>query len=434
MLSEFEKAKSNIPKLGTGKDVYLNDVKPDVYTPERAANQFLFENFTGNQWSASEKERPENPSQDNLWSTERQIHIYTLHCPEYFTWEYRPEQNNREQCPAAYSGIIRVSEKTTRQKWTMLFTAFIEQEGYPVSHLKDIKDETQLSQFAKDLKDFQNSSGLSLSSELEPFLESHGFKKYGFADIYAEDLERLFCTTIQEHANRTEIYIRKIYEESLEFLDYLTKMNIQIPAPLKAPIEFSLSHQLIIEMEQIHVGDTELHSPALLSSELEKILQLSKIHHLELDTTLLQDHLSEALTQYISSLSRQLLSFEQEDSSKIYEQSLELLKETTRLLEKAEEFGIVLDKTEVQNITYDILEKAVPRYLSLFKTALDNADHPESDLTDKQGRLYYRFFREYKFMREYLKLAKRLNFNVERYRNLLISFELGMSERSDMPR
>jgi len=449
MLDEFEKARSNISEFGTGKDIYLKNVKPDVYTPERAANQFLLENFTDRQWSdrqwsdrqrsdrqwSDEKKHHENPSQNKLWSAQRQIHIYTLHCPEYFTWEHTPEQNSSDQCPIVYSGVIRVRETTTRQEWKMLFTSLIEQNTYPVSYLKRVQDKAQLSQLTKNLKGFENLSGLSLPSKLVSFLENNGFKQYDLADVYADDREQLFCMMIQEHVDRTENHIRKIYEESLELLDYLTKMNVQVPAKLKASVEFSLSHQLMIEMEDLHVEDTELHSPALLSSELEKILQLSKIHHLELDTTLLQDRLSEALTKYLCALSRQFLSADRESSGDIQtqpqENSLKLLKETIRLLEKAEQFGIVLDKTEVQNITYDILEKTVPLYLSLFKAALNTVDLLEGDVTNNQ-RVFYCFFKEYKFMREYLKLAKRLNFNIERYRDLLLSSELAMSEGLDI--
>ena len=437
MLDEFEQAKSNLLQIGTGKDIYLNSIKPDVYTPERAVNQFLLENLITGQWSdrpGSDGKNPEHvecPAQERLWNDARQIHIYTLACPEYFP--PNDEHQKATPCPTTHSGVLLVKETLTRQEWLMLFTAFLYQQVHPVSYLKRLKDDAELSQFKSAVSRLTSQDpnpAEKSSSELVSFLEDSGFTPYSLTDVYADDRERLFYTMIQDHVDRTENHIRNIYEDSLELLAYLTIMNFQVPAKLRAAVEFSLSHQLLIEIEKLYTPDRGLHSPALLSAELEKILQLSQIHHLKLDTTLLQNRLNEAITKYLAHLSWHVLACEEEGTDDTDMQDwnhfLTLLQETFKLIEKAEKLGVVLERAEIQNVTYGILEKMIPHYLATFEAALNTTDQPESSSTNQQ--VFFRFFKEYKFIHECLKLAKRLNFNVERYRELLISAELALSE------
>ena len=426
MLAEFKKARSNMPEYGTGKDLYLKFVKPEVYTPERAANQFLLENCI-NHRHFRERTEADNPALQSLaWNEQRSIHIYTLHALEFIRWQ-------SQAVPEIYGGVLHVQENTTQQTWTVFFLAFIEHKVQPASYLKRTEADTVWQRLRTEMARFTSSESNTLTislSELVALLEALGCKRYGLADVYYEDRERLFCRMLDDHITSTESHIRRIYEDHLELLHYLTTMNVQVPAKLRASVKFSLSHQLMIEIEKLFVKDIPQYSPALLRVELERILDLSKQHQLELETSVLQDQLGQALTAYLANLSQRMSSFAETDADEAdlagQDQALQLLQETIKLIEKAKELGIVLDKAETQNLIYDMLERAIPHYLATFKTALRLV---KSGAAPEQ-RIFFRFFKEYTFLQECLHLAQQLNFNIARYRKFLLSTELSLSEHS----
>lgn len=420
MLAEFAEAKSNLPQFGDGQALYLNYVKPDVYTPERAANQFLLENLINSQYAdAQHPDHAVPPAPDTSWQEARHIHIYRLQCAEYF-----PPPAATALGLAFHRGLLHVKETTTRQEWRFLFTVFLKEGIHPLSYLQRLTDD--------HLRQFE-AAVAGAAAEPESFFAQRGFTAYSLTDIYAEDRQRLFWKMIQHHVDRAGEQIRNIYADTLELLDYLTLMNFQVPAQLRATVEFALAHQLLIEMEKLSPPDNGLHSPAFLSAELEKILRLSQTHHLHLDTTLLQNCMRVAVTKYLAHVSRQIVAFEQTwtvdaDLTRL-SHFLALLQETARLIEKAAALGVTLDKTDVQNMTADLLEKMIPRYLATFQAALQMTALPERDLPAPQ--VFSRFFTEYKCLRECMKLAQRLDFNVERYRDLLISAELTMTANDE---
>ncbi|GAK61005.1 glycoside hydrolase family 57 [Candidatus Vecturithrix granuli] len=444
MLAEFKKARSNLLEYGTGKDLYLKFVKPEVYTPERAANHFLLENYI-NHRHFRERTETNNPALQSIaWNERRKIHIYTLYASESVRWQSQPSEKciqlpdaaettvqPSRAVPEIYGGVLHVQENTTQQTWRVLFISFIEHTIQPVSYLKRIEANTAWQRFFTEMARFTSSESNTLtisSSELVPFLESLGCQRYGLADVYYDDRERLFCRMLEDHITSTESHIRRIYEDHLELLNYLTTMNVQVPVKLRASVKFSLSHQLMIEIEKLSVKDITQYSPALLRVELERILYLSKQHQLELEIGVLQDHLSQALTSYLTNLSQRISSFAETDIDEadiaVQEQALQLLQETINLFEKAKELGVVLDKAEIQNLVYDMLERAIPHYLSTFKAALRMV----KDAEPPGQRIFFRFFKEYTFLQECLHLAQQLNFNIARYRKFLLSAELSISE------
>ncbi len=152
MLAEFKKARSNLPEYGTGKDLYLKFVKPEVYTPERAANHFLLEDFINHRHFRERVETGGPELQSIAWNGHRSIHIYTLHVLESVRWQSQSKEKRLQlsgaveaivqpslAIPEIYGGMVRIQENTTQQTWTVLFISFIEQAVQPVSYLKRVE-------------------------------------------------------------------------------------------------------------------------------------------------------------------------------------------------------------------------------------------------------------------------------------------------------
>lgn len=453
MLAEFDKAQSNMPEYGTGKDVYLKFARPDVYTPERAANQFLLENFINRRHFHEATETDRARESQFPWEESVSIHTYTLSMLENARWRSQPREKAEQQnlpetvetiaqhtipYPTMYSGLLEVKDQVTQQEWMILFISFTEQGVQPVSYIKRVADRSAWDAFLTEMSRFTSSDKGTFTvppSEVVPILEELGFRRYGLADVGYDDRERLFCRMLEEHISSTESHIRSIYEDNLELLHYLTTMNVQVPLKLRASVKFSLSHQLMIEIEKLSAKDISRYSPSLLRVELERILHLSQQHQIELDTAVLQDHLSQALTGYLANLSQRISSLAASSEADIseQEQALQILQETVKLLEKAKELGVMLDKAEIQNIVHDMLERAIPRYLTTFKNAWTLTKLPADEPNGEQ-QIFYRFFKEYTFIQEWLHLAKHLDFNIGSYRKLLLASELNISEESETNR
>lgn len=450
MVEAFREAKSNLPEMGTGKDLYLKTVQPDVYTPERAANQFLLEQLIQRQTPA--KKTVKRKTSSLTADQEQRLHIYTIHIVELRTWQDLTEKHVDPQAaeeavsgantahpplsaaghepydPNIYSGVLQVSDAATHQTWNLLFTAFTDHNLHPVSYLKRIEHDDEFTTLTSAVQQ-RGTPKLDLAErpKIALFLERSGLQCYTLADFYAEDRERLFGEMLEDYGRRIEDPLETVYKDSLDVLEYLTSLSLQVPPRFQASVEFALEYHLMMEMEKLYSKEVGQYSPAVLRGALEKILRLSQGHRLTLDTALLKQRLTQAITQYIARLAARFLVIKQGDNAasrgKMLEEFLRLLRETLDLIEQAKSFGVAVEPTELQNMTYDILEDTLPRYLSMLETALKNAGQTENEHAHHE---LHRFFQEYKFMQACLGLAKRLNFNIDRYREYLISAELTM--------
>ena len=433
MLTEFEKAVSNLPDFGTGRDIYLKYAKSDIYTPERAANQFLLETLVHHQSNGRQKKGTR--ARKELALPERSLHLYTIRSEELSAWDDangakedaedgKDAKNGTSSGSSGYSGVLSVQENVTQQDWKLLFCMFRDDNGHPLAYLKHCGHDGEFAEFSQAAEEYNTEADCS---KLIAFLEKSGLSRYSLSDLYYEDREKLFEGVLQNYGKQTEAHIETVYTESLDLLDYLTTMALPIPVKFHASAEFSLAYHLMIEMEKLYSKEIGDYSPALLRAAIAKVLRLSESHRLSLDMKLLRQRLGESLTHYISKLSLRFLALQQDVGDPIHmkesEEFLKLLRESLELVEQAKRLDVYVETSELQNMIYAVLEQTVPRYLGMLETALQSADQTESESAHQE---LHRFFREYRFMQECLKLAKQLNFNIDRYRDYLISAELTM--------
>ena len=439
MLEAFSRAISNMPQYGTGKTMYLNYVKPDVYTPERAVNQLLLTTLVHQKPSA--RTSAKHPLKRLNGRQEHAVHIYALRGLQVVSWQELAGQAaaasaedaaaEEQRAPIVssqwFSGVFEVKDTITRQMWRILFTTFSEDNDHPVAYLKHVSHNEEPEHFFAAVTQQMKEQANADSAAVVRLLEQWSFSRYTLNDFYHDDREQIFSNALNEYANHVEDHIETVYKESVELLDSLTKASLRVPARLQASVEFALTYHAMIEMERLYSKAVGEYSPAFLQAALEKVQRLSEAHRLSLDMPLLRKRLADALCQFIARLSRRFLELRRAGHHslelKIWEDFLGLLRETFNLLKASEKIGVTVDQTEIQNMAYDIVEDTVPEYLALFKTALQNAGQTESESAHQE---LHRFFREYQFLRECLKLAQRLNFNIDHYRNVLISAELGV--------
>ena len=423
LTDELLHARSNVPGVGNGKDVYWKYIKPEIFTPEHAANHFLLEQLLERVYqTASTLHRPDEMLNDG--QHERQVYLYQVRCQQSlladncqlpFARNAAPQSlphhltqtDHHAQQHTVCSGMVEVCDTTTRQRWTMLSIGFMRQSDQPISYLKRMETPSDWEHFKAFLLPYFSQQGVDGLDRFEQALQAQGFTRYGFHDLYWEDRERFFYQMVQHGVHRLEAHLHAIYEDSRRFLAGLTALHVGIPEELRQPIEFALSYRLRRETEKLSNTQDGL-SPTRLSAELEELLRLSATHHITLDKTLLQRRLSEALDAYVSSLGTQIHSCASSphllENSAACDQSIDCIQETIGLLAKSREFGLSLNTTEAQNRTFEIFQENLLPFLSSYY---------------KQGG---RIFRRYpELISAYLSLLDQLNFNTGEYKARLKS-------------
>ncbi len=422
LLDELLHARSNIPGVGNGKDLYWKHVKPEIFTPEHAANHFLLEQLLERVYQTASTFQP--PAESDTHH-ERQIYLYRARFLKSFFAENCPlpvamsettprlpheltQTGHHKQQHTVCSGLLEIRDTTTRQQWMLLSIGFMRESDQPVSYLKPVSTPTDWEEFETFLLPYFFHPGLDSIERFEQELRSKGFRQYGFHDLYAEDRERFFYRMAQHGVHRLETHLHAIYEDSRRFLAGLTALRVGIPEELRPPIEFALSYRLRQETEKLP-NTHDVLSPTRLSAELEELLRLSATHHIALDKTLLQQRLSETLDAYISNLGTLLQSCAspqhlQHDAVTL-EEGIHCIQETIGLLTKSREFGLSLNTTETQNRTFEIFqENLLPFFSSYYR--------------QQEVRVSPRY-RE--LIATYLSLLDQLNFDTEQYKSRLTS-------------
>ncbi len=436
-LDLLHEAKSNIPEQGTGRDVYVKYIRPDVYTPERAANQVLLHRLIQRPVSGKRTAKPRAAllaEQETLVA-----HTYNVRCLQVALWQdlgakVRDDSDSIESLskggsavdPSVYCGRLVVTDADTLQTHELVFVVFTDHNLHPVSYLMRAETEDVYAGFAAAaVQQLPSPPPVVERSRLATFLEQAGLECYSAADIYPEDRERMFGGLLEAFGQLTEEHLEIVYGESLGAMDYLAAMGLPMPKQYHASVEFALSSHVMSEMEKLYTKEVGQYAPSQLQASLRKVLQITQTHRLTLDTALLKQRLHRALADYLSKLTRRFLTLkldgDEPTRSRELDGFLRALHETLELIELAEQLGVKVDHSDLQNMTFEILERTVPRYLQILRAALESVNQ-----TEGEHEHFPRFFQEYRFMQKCLKFAKRLNFNIERYREYLISAELTM--------
>jgi len=421
LTDELLRAHSNVPGIGNGKDLYWRHIKPEIFTPEHAANHFLLEELLERVYqTASTLHAPAELISEA--HRERQVYLYQVRCQESVLAEncllpftrsgdvqslpHLTQSDLHTQQHTVCSGMVEVCDTTTRQRWRLLSIGFMRQSDQPVSYLKRLEKPSEWEDFkAFLLPYFSHQNGHSLD-HFEQALQARGFKRYGFHDLYWEDRERFFYRMVQHGVHRLETHLHAIYEDSRRFLAGLAALRVGIPEELRPPIEFALSYRLRRETEKLPNTHDAL-SPTRLSTELEELLRVSATHHITLDKTLLQQRLSETLDAYVNNLARLIRACVSSqplaEDTLAFEESIHCLQETIALLTKSRDLGLSLNTTEAQNRTFEIFQENLLPFFSSY-------------YTQQKARVVRRYP---ELISAYLMLLDHLNFNTAEYKRRL---------------
>jgi alpha-amylase/alpha-mannosidase (GH57 family) len=355
----LSRAKSNLPEMGDGKQVYQTLVKPSSVTLEKVVNHFAVSSF----FAGEEKER--------------KIFSYRTEVLKY-------EKMKRDD-HLLVLGQVRVTSEIISETKEFLFGL--------IPSTKDIF-RTWVSEYDggilfNTLREKGTETLEKGEEEMEKTLTSLlGNRIFTLRDVLKEEKQAIFQKLIEKDLKEYLKIYAELYDRSKQTVEALAREGFEIPYEIRVAAEVTLSDQLLKAVKDLR---RDLKG-ALRKGDIDKIIDEAKRlgYHLRKEETILvlKDMLKESMGR-LRGLKEGLDLGSQEEQ----------IEALILLLDQAEKWGLEIPKEEVQDSMDEILKEYV---LGL----------EESWWGEGKGK---------PFSPKLISLADKLDFNVERFSKMVNS-------------
>jgi alpha-amylase/alpha-mannosidase (GH57 family) len=314
-LEHLERAVSNVPAAGTGRDLYLQRIKPLVVDFPKVVNQWAI-----------------------CWLKERE-----RQCPSsiyHFRAETLEVEDKVQGSLLLGAGRLHLTSGTTlNSKVLNFFTVYMGSYLYRTQIM-----ETQSTQ------DFQ-----ALKEELFQVLETTpenlialmarrlGERYYSFHDMFREEKNDLFQDLLRHNREEALSLITHNYEEARPLLKAMAVEGLPLPRLFQAAGEITLNHYLV---EMLRKLETDPGSSDI-SEDLLELIQEAEVLGLKLESVRGGQILGGILDRHLQDL---VTEFKTKNASR--------LREFLTLLRR---IPITLELTEAQNRFFTLMEESFPK-------------------------------------------------------------------------
>ena len=317
-LKPLSEGKSNLPKMGNGKQVYQRLVKPRLVTPEKVVNHFAISSL----FDAGEKEKKIYSFQIDRKNYERleKDHLLLVLGQVKVTPDAIPDPKE------FFFGLIP-SDKEVFRTW--------------VTEAKDLLPFETLKEKGMD----QLGKG---EEEMAKILTSLlGDRVFTIRDTFKEERQAIFQNLIKaEYDEHCQTYA-DLFDRTKPVIEALAREGLEIPYEIRVAAEVTLSERLLAEVEALKRDFQE----TLQRGTIERIVGEAEEHGFQLrrdkPLLLLNGILREKMGLLREAMGKGLL--EQEG----------VIEEMVRLLDMAENWGFELSKEEAQDWMWEILVEYV---------------------------------------------------------------------------
>lgn len=306
--AELDHAKSNIPKLGTGKDIYYNMVKPSVVTAAKLVNHYAI------------------LSTINENSTLSKVYNFNIIRKDY--------DKNVGANRSVIVGHVEVNSELTKERNDFMFVLLYRTHKEYKTIVNPIEEIPNYLQAKSDVLDIFKGDEKSFWEKL---VRIWGKRIFLVADILYEEREKLYRLMLKEKLDKLSQDYWNIYQENKHIILELNDQNIPIPAELKLPVELGLSPRL---EEEIKGAITNYNF-----DKAREIVQVAERLNLNLYKDRSQQYFQQILEEKIRSVYH-TLSRQQTD-------------EILLILEIASNLKINIQETTIQNYIFKILREKV---------------------------------------------------------------------------
>jgi hypothetical protein len=351
LLDQLKNAHSNIPELGTGKDIYLDNVSSFKVTSPQFVTHYAIQS-----------------SLENSSANTMNIHHVQIKKDEYTKYSYEKD--------ALIFGRVILTSRLIRNAETFAFAlAYIPNQRYTCL-VKPIKSELEY----KRLKQRSIAAFQDYPSDFITHIDNiWGSQRYSIKDMLFDDRENLYRNILADRIQNIRNHYLEIYEQNKRILLELNDLDIPIPIELRVPTEVILSSQFAA-----YVGDGFQGND--ITKALE-ILQFAEKLDIELDKEYPEKLFQETLEQQIISFYQTMNPSKCNEILLNYEQALNL--------------KLKIRESSIQNFVFRILKEKLPQ---LLQDLMNNtASHKSYDLINSILLLAYNFNFDISAAKEQLK-------------------------------
>jgi len=374
-LDELKKAKSNIPYWLDGRRVYEKLVKPTVVGFAKVVNHYAIRA----QFKVPLSFQDSWGHRGNEGKAPDRIYHYRV--------ERLDEERRSKDGKTIMVGRVAVASGIT-----------LEQREYGYCLLRPAEQEFRC--FVKRVTDDQSyvaakkeilarwEQGLE---NLESFIrERLGAHELGLSDMFFEEREAIVRILIQDKMAELGRLLSEFYEKNFQLILMIHRLGLAIPKELRGPAEYTLSARLEREIE----ASADVAQPSHFKAALQ-IVKTAERFGFALNTETAAKIFQKRLEDRLASL------YEHPD--------LALCRDALQLLDIAEKLKIRLQQNRLQDWLWLMLrEKTLP----LIERVVSGKDSGNS----------------YELVTELLRLAYKLNFNIDEYKQRLKPLEERLSQ------
>jgi len=302
-LKILDKAKSNIHEKGSGKDLYLNRIKPRMCYPETIVANYAIEDFILNE------------------NKDRDIFFYTLH-------KVSSEIISDQEGLLLNKGIVKYINNRTAMLNEYEYFLF-------VSSYRNMRCYVSEKRIKLNLKKQPHNELEKTISEAT----NHNF--YTLKDLVGANRENIIQVALKNEMKKLETVFHSIYRKNVDLLQTLTQYNLPLPNVLIEICGFALTNKINHEMKKLNKKS----SKTKVYQDYEKVRELflfGKGIGLHIDTTFLEKNFNEIITSKLKCLNTKM--------------DLDLCETIIDFMHIRHELGLELDCFNMQNTVYDILQ------------------------------------------------------------------------------
>ena len=304
-LEILSEAKSNIPEMGTGKDIFERFVKPSIVTLKQIASL----------WAIS------SLYQD--FEDEENVYCYTVNRHDF---QKIPKGNSN-----FLIGHIEIQSRITRQKSNLIFALIQYAGGDFHCALKEFSDEGEYNKIKNELiKIFiQN----PLTEIIRAVDEYFGKEYFTLKDIFIEERRKILQILLKDKMAKFAKTYEEMYEESKGSIYHMQNLSLAVPDEFKLSASYALSRKF---------NDLIMHSggfldPAIIQEAAGINFEAKQIG-VKLDKTASNNIFSKKV---LKNINRLVYSFEIQQADAILE-----------LFDNIEKLELEIDISEAQNTYY----------------------------------------------------------------------------------
>jgi alpha-amylase/alpha-mannosidase (GH57 family) len=312
-------AKSNLPEMGDGREIYRRHVKPRSVSLEQAVNHCLISSLYEDGRTEKkvfsyrmEKVRDERLQKDENWLVLGQVKL---------TPEMIPEAK-------AYLYVLIPSKKDILRTW------IFEPVGDFNLTLLRTKGEATLGKNEEEL------AGV--------FASIPGIRSFTLRDVLGEERQSLLQKLIQRERDEHRKIYAELFDRTRLSIDPLVRMGLEVPFEIRLASEVTLSDRLLREVQKLRSD----FKGGLDQGTIDGIIEEAGRYGCHLG----REEPCSILSGMVNQRMRILRGAMANESSETVASQIQRIEELLTLIDRAEKWGFELRKGEAQNIMNELLD------------------------------------------------------------------------------